>query len=293
MIQTIRLGKRFGKVPGIQNLSFSVPEGEVFGFVGPNGAGKSTTIRCLMGFMRPTSGQATINGRNCWAEAPLIHQRVGYIPGEVVLPENIRGLQFLRDIQRLRGVRDGSRLDALIARFGFDPDQPIRLMSKGTRQKLAIVAAFLHDPPVLILDEPTSGLDPLMQKAFVELIQEEHARGKTIFLSSHIFSEIERTCDRVAMLKSGQIVTIDVISSLRVQQQQLFEVTLAKSSDVSTLSEAGLRIRAHRGTVFTAAVHGDYPAFFKALATLPVINLQQHAQDLETSFLHFYRGDET
>ncbi len=286
MIEATQLSKRFKSGRGIHALTFTVPEGEAFGFVGPNGAGKSTTIRCLMGFMRPTQGSVTIAGRQCWNQASAIHRRVGYLPGEVILPENITGKQFLHTIQGLHGIHDGSRLERLVARFDLDPGHPIRLMSKGTRQKLGIIAALLHDPTVLILDEPTSGLDPLMQQAFIDLMHEEHGRGKTIFLSSHIFSEIERVCDRVAILKAGKIVAIESIAHLRAAQESLFDVTLSSPPAGNVLGD--LRVVDQRGLIWTIAVQGDYATFFKTLATLPVVHLQQRSQNLETLFGRLY-----
>lgn len=291
MIDVNQLIKHFKAGHGIHGLNFTVAEGEAFGFVGPNGAGKSTTIRCLMGFIRPTQGYASIAGHHCWEDALKIHRVVGYIPGEVVLPENLTGQQFLRDIQGLRGIHDRSRLDRLITRFDMDPGPSIRHMSKGTRQKLAIIAALLHDPAVLILDEPTSGLDPLMQQVFIEIMHEEHERGKTIFLSSHIFSEIERICDRVAILKAGEIVALKPIAHLRAEQETLFDVTLS-SPPTGDLMDS-LRVVDQRGLVWTVAVQGDYATFFSTLATLPVVHLQQRTQDLETLFQRLYAEEVT
>ena len=286
MIQAQQLSKRYRGGQGIHELSFSVAAGESYGFVGPNGAGKSTTIRCLMGFLKPTAGQASIAGRDCWQDAAAVHALVGYVPGEVVLPGALTGTRFLQDIHDLYGLRERSRQDALLDRLQFDPDQAIRLMSKGTRQKLALVAALMHDPAVLILDEPTSGFDPLMQQAFVDLMQDEQARGTTLFLSSHIFSEIERVCDRVAILKAGQIVVEEAIGRLRAEQEVLFDVTLSKTPPPTDV--AGLRVVRRQGLVWTVAVQRDYPAFFETLARLPVTHLQQRTQDLEALFRHFY-----
>ncbi len=286
MIEANQLSKRFKSGHGIHGLNFTVAEGEAFGFVGPNGAGKSTTIRCLMGFMRPTQGHASIAGHHCWDDASEIHRMVGYIPGEVILPENLTGHQLLQDIRGLHGVHDRSRLDRLVTRFDLDPGLSIRHMSKGTRQKLAIITALLHDPAVLILDEPTSGLDPLMQQVFIEIMHEEHERGKTVFLSSHIFSEIERICDRVAILRQGAIVALEPIAHLRAEQETLFDVTLSSLPTEGTLGN--LRVLEQRGLVLTVAVQGDYTTFFTVLATLPVTHLQQRLQDLETLFQRLY-----
>ncbi len=287
MIQVHRLSKQFSPGRGIHELSFTVERGEATGLIGPNGAGKSTTLRCLMGFVRPTHGYARVAGKNCWQEAAAVHRLVGYLPGDVVLPETMKGRRFLEDIQRLRGVSGPpTRLNSLLARFDLNPDQAIRLMSKGTRQKLAIIATLVSDPAVLILDEPTSGLDPLMQQAFLSLMDEERARGKTVVLSSHIFSEVARVCDQVAVLKDGHIVAMDAMARLRAEQEILFDVTMSQAPTTEALN--GLKIVDRRDLVFTVAVQGDYFRFVRTLANLPVSHLEQRTQSLETLFRHFY-----
>ena len=207
-IEIDRLTKDYGRGRGVFDLTFSVAQGEAFGFLGPNGAGKTTTIRHLMGFSRPQSGSCRIGGLDCLTQSPRIQKDLGYIPGEIALPDEMTGLEFLRFLARYRGVSDFSRAEALMARFELDPRGRIRRMSKGMKQKVGIVCAFMHDPAVLVLDEPTSGLDPLMQNRFIELVLEEKARGKTILLSSHMFEEVERTCDRVGILRQGKLAAV-------------------------------------------------------------------------------------
>lgn len=289
MIRISHLTKRFGTMDAVKDLSLTVQRGEAVGVIGPNGAGKSTTIRCLLGFIRPSDGQLSVGGFDCWSESVPIHRQVGYVPGEVILPDNVTGRQFLRDMQLLRRIRNEGRLNELIGRFAFSLDLPIRQMSKGTRQKLALIAAFFHDPSVFILDEPTSGLDPVMQHVVLDLLREEHERGKTIFMSSHIFTEIERTCDKVAMIKAGQLIAWDDINRLRSQKNTVFEITLETVKDADKLAyESTLAILERQGTTVTVAVRGDYQALFKALATVSVLNFQQRTQDLETVFEHLY-----
>jgi len=191
VLRVSNLTKTFPGGRGVFDLTFEVKHGEAFGYLGPNGAGKSTTIRHLMGFMKPDKGRATILGLNCTTESAEIQKKVGYLPGEIALPDGMNGLQVLELLGSMRGMKNVARRNALIDRFQFDAKTPVRKMSKGMKQKVGIVAAFMHDPELLILDEPTSGLDPLMQHLFVELVSEEKSRGKTLLMSSHIFNEIE------------------------------------------------------------------------------------------------------
>ncbi|MGZ4112384.1 MAG: ABC transporter ATP-binding protein, partial [Tumebacillaceae bacterium] len=221
MIELHGLTKQFAGGKGIFDLTFQVQKGEIFGYLGPNGAGKSTTIRHLMGFTRPDKGRATIDGLDTWANAAEIQKRVGYLPGEIAFLERMNGLEFLKLLAGMRGLRDTSRRDELIERFQFDIKTPIRKMSKGMKQKVGIVAAFMHDPDVLILDEPTSGLDPLMQRIFVDLLLEEKRKGKTILMSSHIFHEIERTCDRVGIIKDGRLISEENVRELQSKQRRI------------------------------------------------------------------------
>ena len=210
------LTRNYGKERGVFNLSFSINRGEVFGFLGPNGAGKTTTIRHLMGFLKPEEGYCTIGGKDCWKDRAVIQKSLGYIPGEMVFFDDMTGTDFLTFMAKYRKVKSDRRTKELLDRFELDPRSKLKKMSKGMKQKVGIVAAFMHDPEVLILDEPTSGLDPLMQSRFVELILEEKAKGKTILMSSHMFEEVERTCTRVAIIKKGRLVAMDAVETLKV-----------------------------------------------------------------------------
>lgn len=206
VIELESLTKDYGDGRGIFDASFSIDQGECFGFLGPNGAGKSTAIRHIMGFSRPDSGRATVRGRECWGNAANLMNDVGYLPGEISLPEDMTARSFLKHQRALRSMHDEGRTDELLQRFKLDVNASIRAMSIGERRKLAVVAAFMHDPEVLVLDEPTSGLDPIMQDAFIEFIIEEKRDGKTILMSSHIFNEVAAACDRIAIIKQGRIV---------------------------------------------------------------------------------------
>ena len=217
VIEVKNLTKDYGSGRGVFDVNLAVKQGEVFGFLGPNGAGKSTTIRHLMGFSKPDKGETYIFGKPTFDKYYEILSKVGYIPGEIALPQGLTGWEFIRMMQNLQGVKNEEMLDKMLKLFELD-DIALRgetkRMSLGVKRKLAVVTAFMSDPEVLILDEPTSGLDPVMQEVFVNFIHEEKARGKTILLSSHIFSEIDSTCDRIAIIKDGRIVSEFVADDL-------------------------------------------------------------------------------
>lgn len=226
VLQIDHLTRDYGNGKGIFDVSFSVGEGEVFGFLGPNGAGKTTTIRHLMGFIRPKKGYCRIDGKDCWKARAEIQQHLGYIPGEINFFDDMSGREFLRFMARYRQIPAENRQKELLERFELNPKGKIKKMSKGMKQKLGIVAALMHDPQILILDEPTSGLDPLMQNLFIQLIAEEKARGKTILLSSHMFEEVERTCDRIGIIRQGRMVAIDSVDTLRSRHLRTYTVQL-------------------------------------------------------------------
>lgn len=226
VIEISNLTRDYGNNKGIFDVSFKVEKGEVFGFLGPNGAGKTTTIRHLMGFIQNKAGCCTINGMDCWKDSSKIQKTLGYIPGEINFFDDMTGLEFMAFMASFRGLEDTTLQKQLLERFELDPRGKIKKMSKGMKQKIGIVIAFMHDPDILILDEPTSGLDPLMQNRFIELIAEEKAKGKTILLSSHIFEEVERTCDRIGIIKDGRIVTVDAVETLRERHMHTYSVTL-------------------------------------------------------------------
>ncbi|MEH7460570.1 ABC transporter ATP-binding protein [Bacillus thuringiensis] len=283
--------KQFSNGKGLFDVSFQVKEGEVFGYLGPNGAGKSTTIRNLMGFIQPTSGTATIFGLDCWKDAAKIQRSVGYLPGEISFIEGMNGLEFLQLMQGMRGMKNNGHRDELIDRFQFDVKTPIRKMSKGMKQKVGIVAAFMHDPDVLILDEPTSGLDPLMQQLFVDLILEEKQKGKTIFMSSHIFTEIERTCDRVGIIKEGRLLMVENIHDLRAKQRQVIDVTVSLHEELQSLKKTTLQIESVQRNTASIIVQGNYNELLQTLAQYNVIGFQVRTMDLENIFMHYYDAE--
>lgn len=215
ILQTKGLTKKFGDFAALDGVDIEVEKGEIYGFIGPNGAGKSTTLRVLLGILKATDGQATIFGKDAWKDAVEIHKRVAYVPGDVNLWPNLTGGEVIDLFVKLRGGNDKSRREELIHRFDLDPGKKCRTYSKGNRQKVALVAAFSSDADLYILDEPTSGLDPLMERVFQECVQEAKAQGKSILLSSHILSEVEKLCDKVAIIRQGKIIEKGTLRELR------------------------------------------------------------------------------
>lgn len=289
MIQLNGLTKKFPSGKGIFDLTFNVNRGEIFGFLGPNGAGKSTTIRHLMGFMKPDKGDAQITGLDCWKNSADIQRKIGYLPGEISFPDGMRGLQFLKLLAGMRGMKEVRLRDILIERLEFDVNTPIRKMSKGTKQKVGIVAAFMHNPDVLILDEPTSGLDPLMQNVFIELLLEAKEKGKTVIMSSHSFEEINRTCDRAGIIKDGRLIGVEDIQELQTMQRKMFDLTLGSKQDITTLCESGLEIIQMDGLRIKVVLQGNYDAFINTLSRCKVVNMDIHAQKLEDIFMEYYK----
>jgi ABC-2 type transport system ATP-binding protein len=224
IIETEKLTKSYGSHRGIIDVDLEVAEGEAFGFLGPNGAGKTTTIRVLLDHIRPTSGRARIFGIDTTEGSVAIHRRVGYLPGEFALYDKLTGAQTLEYFVNLRGGVDRDYQAQLLARLDVDPTRKFREYSKGNKQKIGLVIALQHRPDLLLLDEPTSGLDPLIQQEFYSVIRETKAEGRTIFMSSHILSEVERTCDRVAIIRDGRLVRVDRVGSLRDMAHHVVEV---------------------------------------------------------------------
>jgi len=249
VIRARHLVKRFGRVTALDGLDLTVQRGEVHGFLGPNGAGKSTTIRAILGQLRLTSGALTVLGRDPWREAPVLHRRLAYVPGDTVLWPGLTGGESLDVIGRLQGTQDPHRRAELVERFELDTRRRARTYSKGNRQKVALVAALSTDAELLLLDEPTSGLDPVMEERFITTIREVAADGRTVLLSSHILSEVEALCDRVTIIRNGRTVVTDTLESLRQRATVRIEVTLTTRlpgldtlPGVTAATIAGLRV---------------------------------------------------
>lgn len=294
MIEVNGLSLVYPSGKGIFDVDFKVKRGEVLGYLGPNGAGKTTTIRALLGFMAPDQGNCTINGLDCWKQAPQIQKSLGYIPGEITFLDSMNGDEFLRFMCEMRGTKDHARQKQLIEMFELDTKGRIKRFSKGMKQKVGIVTAFMHDPEILILDEPTSGLDPLMQNRFVELILEEKKRGKTILMSSHMFEEVERTSDTVLIIKDGRLVKQSDVQSLKETQRKGYVI---KPKDIQaayeTLRSSGFEVLNAEGDALEVFVKGeDIDRFLKTISQLTVLNLDVKSQSLEDVFMHFYGKEE-
>lgn len=298
MIELQHVTKDYGKGKGVFDLSFSVPQGEVFGYLGPNGAGKTTTIRQLMGFIRPDKGSCRMIGKECFRQAFEIQKKTGYLAGELAFPEDMTGLGFLKFMAEMKGMKNVSRMKDLMERFELNPHGKIKRMSRGMKQKVGIVNTFMHDPEVVILDEPTSGLDPLMQNAFVDLILEEKKKGTTILMSSHIFEEIEKTCDRTAIIRSGRIAAVEHMKDLTGKRKKIYLVTLEQKEDTERLlkepgiqrwnpSESGEALLPNQAE-FT--VSGSLPDALITIASYGVKDLEVRSQSLEELFLQYYEG---
>ena len=226
IIEVEHLTRDYGGGRGVFDVSFQVAAGEVFGFLGPNGAGKTTTIRHLMGFLKAKEGGCRINGLDCFRDREKVQQMLGYLPGEISFFDDMTGVDYLDFVSGYRKDKGESRRKELMDMFDLNPHGKIKKMSKGMKQKVGIVAAFMHDPQILILDEPTSGLDPLMQNRFIELVEAEREKGKTILMSSHMFEEVERTCHRIGIIRAGKLVAMDQVEALREQYMTPYTVTL-------------------------------------------------------------------
>lgn len=242
IIEIENLTKDYGHNRGVFDVSFSVEKGEVYGFLGPNGAGKTSAIRHIMGFSRPQKGRTLVNGLDSWKNASEIQKNLGYLPGEIALPESLTGSQFIQMMADLRGLKDMSHTHYLLERFEVDPSGGLKRMSLGEKRKLAIVTAFMHNPDVLVLDEPTSGLDPIMQATFIDFIKEEKLKGKTILLSSHIFTEIDATCDKISIIKDGHLISTFVADDLRKSMDKTFKVEFSSSEDFRAYEKNQLAI---------------------------------------------------
>lgn len=300
VIEVSGLTKDYGFGRGIFDVSLHVGKGEILGFLGPNGAGKSTTIRHLMGFSRPQKGSAKIFGKETFSRYDEILGRVGYIPGEIALPAGLTGLEFIRMMQELQKKRDDARLGQMLDLFELGDAAlagDVRHMSLGVKRKLAVVTAFMSDPEVLILDEPTSGLDPVMQEIFVDLVRKEKKRGKTVLLSSHIFSEIDSTCDRIAIIKDGKIVSEFVADDLRHASRKFYVVVFGREEDkVRFLKQASevpsfISLKEEKEKMTFALDDEDLNGAIALLSPLDVLSFGNRKESLEDHFMKFYKED--
>ncbi|MBI2305014.1 MAG: ABC transporter ATP-binding protein [Chloroflexi bacterium] len=293
-MRTQGLTKFYGRQRGVVDVNIQVERGEVFGYLGPNGAGKTTTIRLLLDLIRPTRGQASVFQMDTRRRGVAIRRRIGYLPGELALYENLTGAELLRYLGHLHGGVEWRYVAQLAARLECDLSQRIRSHSHGNKQKLGLIQAFMHRPELLILDEPSMGLDPLMQQEFYRLIGEAKAEGRTVFLSSHILPEVERVCDRVGIIREGRIIAVEDLATLKSRALRKLEIHFATSVPKEAFARvAGVRDVAVNNGVLRCTVVGTLDALIKAAAQFQVINVITHEPSLEEIFLTYYGGGES
>ena len=292
IIQLEKLTKSYGEHRGIIDVDLDVEQGEVFGFLGPNGAGKTTTIRTALDLIRPTSGRARVFGIDTSADPVAIHKRIGYIPGEFTLYDRLTGGQTLQYFANLRGGVDRAYQSSLIERFEIDPSRRFKELSKGNKQKIGLVIALQHRPELLILDEPTSGLDPLVQQSFYALVREAKAEGRTVFLSSHILSEVERTCDRVAIIRDGRLVKVDSVEALRDLAHHQVELRFTGAVPIEEFQGLpGVSDVASTDHVLHLRVSGAIAPVVRAAAKYELLDFVSREPTLEETFLAQYGNE--
>lgn len=287
------LTKDYGDNKGVFDVSFEINKGEVFGFLGPNGAGKTTTIRHLLGFSKPQSGKTTIKGIDAWEKAKETKKSIGYLPGEIAFPADMKGTAYIKYIASLRGLTDMTKADKLIKQFELDPSGDLKRMSKGMKQKIGIVCAFMHDPEILILDEPTSGLDPLMQSNFVELVRQEKENGRSILMSSHMFEEVEGTCDRIGMIKGGKLISIVDPKDIRRNEKKTFKIEFLSREDYSVMLGSGFALKEQKpefNQVVIDIEDAQINNLLLALSKRKVKFISEVKHTLEEYFMSYYEG---
>ena len=291
-IQIEHITKDYGNHRGVFDVSFEIEKGEVFGFLGPNGAGKTTTIRQILGFIRPDQGQVLIEGKKVTQKYYETNARIGYLPGEINFPDGMKGTEFIQWIAELRGMKDLGRADHLMELLELkNIDADVKRMSKGMKQKIGIVCAFMQDPDILVLDEPTSGLDPLMQEVFVKLVRDAKRRGSTVLMSSHMFPEIEKTCDKTAIIRNGKIAAVVNMADIQKSSHKEYKIKFNSSADSTRFAKEPF--------VFSEINHGkmrvkvkihdaEINRLIQVLAGYDVRYISEIKQTLEDYFMHFY-----
>ncbi len=288
-IATQGLTKIYGRRLGIEGLDLEVRSGEIFGFIGPNGAGKTTTIRLLLDLLHPTRGRAEVLGLDSHRQSVEVRRSVGYLPGEFGLDVRMTGRQLVRNFARLRGMQDLGSADRLAERLGVDLDLPTGRLSRGNRQKVGLVQALFHEPALAILDEPTTGLDPLVQDTFLQILREARAEGRTIFLSSHILSEVERVCDRVAIVRGGRLAALETTESLLERRRKRVTLVFAAPVDASAFAALPGVTDVHtQGTTVSMSVGDGIDAIVKLAARYTLLDLNVEHPSLDEVFLGYY-----
>lgn len=285
--------KDYGNGKGVFDVSIGIEKGEIYGYLGPNGAGKSTTLRHLMGFSKPDSGTLSIKDLDCWKDKTAIKKDIGYLPGEFALPEDMTGIAYLKLIDKLRKTNDLSYAEDLIEYFEIDTNMQIKKMSKGMKQKIAIIMALMHNPEILLLDEPTSGLDPLMQEKFIRLIKKEKQNGKTIILSSHIFEEISKVCDRVGIIKRGKLIKEVVMKDFMHSENKTYKIEFKNENDFNKIRRAypGADFKTKERQIIISITDREINDLISNLSSCEVAFLKEEKHTLEEYFMKFY-GDE-
>jgi ABC-2 type transport system ATP-binding protein len=293
LIRTQALTKSYGRRRGLAGLDLEVHEGEVYGFLGPNGAGKTTTIRILLDLIRPTSVQATVFGASPRGGGPALRRRIGYLPGDFTVLGGQTGRELLTHLAHLRGGVAADRIEALAGRLELDLSTRIGKLSKGNRQKVGVVQAFMHEPELFILDEPTAGLDPIIQQRFLELVAEARANGQTVFMSSHVLSEVQQSADRVGIIRDGKLVAIEAVEALRRRAVRRVEIAFDEAVPLEAFSGLPDLVDARvEGNVLRCRLTGRADGLVKAAARFGVATLKVEEPDLEELFLIYYRGEE-
>jgi ABC-2 type transport system ATP-binding protein len=287
VIEADGLTKRYGKRRGIEDVDLQIMEGEVFGFLGPNGAGKTTTIRTLLGFLKPTSGRSTVLGHDSWLDAAAAHTGLAYVSSEPAYLGQLTAAEQLDYMAQLRGLAKGA-WRPVAERLELDPTVQVRKLSRGNRQKVGVVQAFMGPEPLLIMDEPTSGLDPLMQREFLTLVSEVRAAGRTVFLSSHNLQEIERSCDRVGIIRDGRLVDVSTVTDLQASHWRSVSLELAAPPSAGLFDLPNVRVVSASARDVHLMVQGDVNPLLRRLATLDVGDISIATLEIEDVFLGFY-----
>ncbi len=293
VVELAGLTKDFGGRRGVFGLDLAVASGQVFGFLGPNGAGKSTTIRVLMGLYFPTAGTARVFGLDATRDGPAVRARVGYLAGELALYPNLTGRETLDRLGRIRGQVETRVRDELVERFRAELDRPVRALSKGNRQKIGLILAFMHSPELLVLDEPTSGLDPLLQKEFADLLEESIQRGASVFLSSHDLDEVQRLAHQLAIIREGRLVLVDTVEGLRARAPRTIKLIFRAAPDPAVFAGLpGVRVLDAVGSTLTVTADGEVGELLAAAVPLGVIDIEARSADLDELFRNFYTASE-
>lgn len=292
VLEVRNLTKKFGKFTALDGINLEVKSGEVFGFIGPNGAGKSTTIRIILGILKATAGEVNVFGKDAWKDAVEIHKRIAYVPGDVNLWPNLTGGEVIDLFVKLRGENNKTRREELIEKFNLDPTKKCRTYSKGNRQKVALIAAFSSDADLYILDEPTSGLDPLMEQVFQQCVMDVKSKGKSVLLSSHILSEVEKLCDRVGIIRQGKIIETGTLNELRhLTRTQILVETKQTISSLHELKGVHEIKATEQGLSFQVDTE-ELDNVFKYISQFGIVKLESAPPTLEDLFMRYYEGKE-